>query len=44
LEPAELRFREYVAEDLEAIFRLDEACFAEAFRYSRAVMRRFAAA
>jgi len=34
--------RGYQAEDLEAMFRLDEACFAEEFRFDRESMRKFA--
>lgn len=33
--------RGYRAGDLEAMFRLDEVCFAEPFRFSRETMRRF---
>jgi ribosomal-protein-alanine N-acetyltransferase len=36
------RFREYRDEDLEAIFRLDEACFEEEFRFDRRSMSAFA--
>jgi ribosomal-protein-alanine N-acetyltransferase len=36
--------REYQPEDLDALFALDEACFAPAFRFSRSAMRRFAEA
>jgi [ribosomal protein S18]-alanine N-acetyltransferase len=36
------RFRQYRHEDLEAIFRLDEICFAEEFRFDRSSMREFA--
>ncbi len=38
----EIVLREYRAGDVEAMFRLDEACFAEAFRFDRRSMRRFA--
>jgi [ribosomal protein S18]-alanine N-acetyltransferase len=41
---AVMEFRGYRAEDLEAMFALDEACFAPAFRFSRTTMRRFAEA
>src|ERR1700743_283171 len=34
--------RRYQAEDLEAMFQLDEACFAEEFRFDRESMREFA--
>ena len=37
-------FRDYQTDDLEAMFRLDEACFASPFRFSRGMMRRFAEA
>ena len=37
-----IALREYRASDLDAIFRLDVMCFAEAFRFDRAAMRRFA--
>src|SRR5260370_10681994 len=39
---SEVVLREYRAGDLEAICLLDEACFAEAFRFDRASMRLFA--
>ena len=39
-----LHLRRYRPEDLEAIFRVDEVCFAEAFRFDRRSMRRFAEA
>ena len=35
-------FRGYRAADLEAMFRLDEACFEEPFRFDRESMREFA--
>lgn len=38
----EISFRDYRATDLEAIFRLDEVCFAEEFRFDRESMREFA--
>jgi ribosomal-protein-alanine N-acetyltransferase len=38
----ELNFREYRKSDLEAICVLDDACFAEAFRFDRRSMQRFA--
>lgn len=34
-----MKFRGYRAEDFETMFRLDEACFAPEFRFSRAMMR-----
>ena len=39
-----MTFRGYEEADFEAMFRLDEACFEGAFRFSRAMMRRFAEA
>jgi ribosomal-protein-alanine N-acetyltransferase len=36
--------RPYRADDLEAMFRLDEACFAKEFRFDRESMRSFAEA
>ena len=38
------RFRGYREGDLDALFRLDEVCFAEPFRFSQSEMRRFAQA
>lgn len=38
----EIVFRDYRDTDLEAMFRLDEACFAEEFRFDRESMREFA--
>ena len=38
----EFVFRDYGATDLEAMFQLDEACFAEEFRFDRESMREFA--
>jgi ribosomal-protein-alanine N-acetyltransferase len=38
----ETLFRNYRADDLEAIFRLDEVCFAEEFRFDRGSMSAFA--
>ena len=38
----EIFFRDYRATDLEAMFQLDEACFAEEFRFDRESMREFA--
>jgi len=38
----EIIFRDYRDTDLEAMFRLDEACFAEEFRFDRESMREFA--
>jgi ribosomal-protein-alanine N-acetyltransferase len=38
----EFFLRDYRASDLEAIFRLDEACFDEEFRFDRESMREFA--
>jgi len=37
-----MEFRGYRADDFEAMFRLDEACFELPFRFTRAMMRRFA--
>lgn len=37
----EIFLRDYRATDLEAMFRLDEACFAEEFRFDREAMREF---
>jgi ribosomal-protein-alanine N-acetyltransferase len=39
---SEIFFRDYRATDLEAMFHLDEACFAEEFRFDRESMREFA--
>jgi len=39
---SEIFFRDYRATDLEAMFQLDEACFAEEFRFDRESMREFA--
>ena len=39
---SEIIFRDYRDTDLEAMFRLDEACFAEEFRFDRESMREFA--
>jgi ribosomal-protein-alanine N-acetyltransferase len=38
----EIVLRDYRAADLEAMFRLDEACFAEEFRFDQESMREFA--
>jgi ribosomal-protein-alanine N-acetyltransferase len=38
----EIFLRDYRASDLDAMFRLDEACFAEEFRFDRESMREFA--
>jgi ribosomal-protein-alanine N-acetyltransferase len=38
------RFRGYREGDLDALFRLDEVCFVEPFRFSRRAMRQFAQA
>jgi ribosomal-protein-alanine N-acetyltransferase len=38
----EIFLRNYRATDLDAMFRLDEACFAEPFRFDRESMREFA--
>jgi [ribosomal protein S18]-alanine N-acetyltransferase len=38
----EIFFRDYRATDFEAMFQLDEACFAEEFRFDRESMREFA--
>jgi [ribosomal protein S18]-alanine N-acetyltransferase len=37
-----IALRDYRVDDLDAMFRLDEACFAEEFRFSRESMREFA--
>jgi ribosomal-protein-alanine N-acetyltransferase len=39
-----VQFREYRAGDLEAIFALDQVCFANPFQFSRRAMRQFAEA
>ena len=39
---SEIFLRDYQASDLDAMFRLDEACFAEEFRFDRRSMREFA--
>ena len=39
---SEIVLREYRVEDLEGITRLDEACFAQEFRFDRRSMRSFA--
>jgi len=39
---SEIFLRDYQASDLDAMFRLDEACFAEEFRFDRESMREFA--
>jgi [ribosomal protein S18]-alanine N-acetyltransferase len=39
---SEIFFRDYRANDLEGMFELDEACFAEEFRFDRESMREFA--
>ena len=41
---AEIVLRDYRDTDLEAIYRLDEDCFAPAFRFDRESMREFAEA
>ena len=41
---AEIVLRDYRETDLEAIYRLDEDCFAAAFRFDRKSMREFAEA
>ena len=38
----EILLRDYRSSDLEAMFQLDETCFAEEFRFDRASMREFA--
>ena len=38
----EIFLRDYRATDVDAMFRLDEACFEEAFRFDRESMRDFA--
>ena len=40
----EVELRRFRADDLEAIFRLDELCFSEQFRFDRESMRKFAEA
>jgi ribosomal-protein-alanine N-acetyltransferase len=40
----EIFLRDYRDLDLESMFQLDEACFAEAFRFDRESMREFATA
>ena len=42
MECLEVELRGYRATDLEAMFRLDEACFEEEFRFDRESMREFA--
>ena len=37
-----IQLRGYEARDLDAMFRLDEACFEEPFRFTRTAMQRFA--
>jgi ribosomal-protein-alanine N-acetyltransferase len=37
-----IALRSYRADDLDAMFRLDEVCFTEKFRFSRESMREFA--
>jgi ribosomal-protein-alanine N-acetyltransferase len=44
MEDAEIVLREYRRGDLNEIVRLDEVCFAEAFRFDRESMRLFAEA
>jgi ribosomal-protein-alanine N-acetyltransferase len=39
-----VELRRFRVEDLEAIFRLDELCFSEEFRFDRESMRKFAEA
>jgi ribosomal-protein-alanine N-acetyltransferase len=39
---SEIRIRDYRASDLDAMFQLDEACFAEEFRFDRESMWEFA--
>jgi ribosomal-protein-alanine N-acetyltransferase len=39
---SEIFLRDYRTTDLDAMFRLDEACFAEEFRFDRESMREFA--
>jgi len=41
---SDLHLRPYQRADLEAMFRLDETCFDERFRFSRSMVRRFAEA
>lgn len=37
-----IQLREYRSEDLGAMFRLDEECFEDPFRFTQSAMRRFA--
>jgi len=37
-----IQLRGYVPRDLDAMFRLDEVCFEEPFRFTRSAMQRFA--
>jgi [ribosomal protein S18]-alanine N-acetyltransferase len=39
---SKISFRNYRATDLDAMFRLDEVCFTEEFRFDRESMREFA--
>ncbi|SRR5258707_13901665 len=39
---SEISLRNYRTTDLDAMFRLDEACFTEEFRFDRESMREFA--
>jgi ribosomal protein S18 acetylase RimI-like enzyme len=39
---SQLKLRQYTLNDLDAIFRMDERCFAEPFRFSRDAMEQFA--
>ncbi|HEY4359271.1 MAG TPA: N-acetyltransferase [Acidobacteriaceae bacterium] len=41
---SDLELRPYQPSDLDAMFRLDEVCFDERFRFSRSMVRRFAQA
>jgi ribosomal-protein-alanine N-acetyltransferase len=42
MESRKVELRQYRTDDLEAIFRLDELCFSEQFRFDREAMREFA--
>src|ERR1700760_4222960 len=44
MESVQEEIRQYRQEDLEAIFRLDETCFSEEFRFDRRSMSAFAEA
>ena len=44
MSPSKLRLRQYRRTDFEAIFHLDQMCFAAPFRFSRNDMRRYVGA